>query len=70
MLSQRDLTKIAASFNYCFIGAAPKFIDPEQLQPELVEKEASEIPGAVIRFPPSHLCEVRADWKFMKASWL
>ena len=59
--------KIAASLNYSHIGAAPRCIDPQSLEPDAIEKQACDIPEPADSFPASHLCEVRADWKFMKA---
>ena len=64
--SLNGLAQIAASFNYCRIGAAPCTLDVASLRPETVEQEASAIVGETLKFPPAHLCEVRADWKFMK----
>ena len=63
------IAKIAASFNYCLLGAAPTYLDAAELRPENVEAHESMIPEPKTTFPRSFLAEVRADWKFMKASW-
>ena len=65
----KHISKIAASFNYCLLGAAPTYIDAAELRPENVEAHESMIPEPKTTFPKSFLSEVRADWKFMKASW-
>ena len=61
-----EIAKIAASLNVCYIGAAPKTIKPMELRPGDVPKEVGELEGETVRFPPAFLCEIRADWKFMK----
>ena len=60
------LPKIAASLNYCRIGAAPADINAADLEPTEIPREASGVRGEVVTFPAATLCEFRADWKFMK----
>ena len=62
-----DRSEIAASLNYCLIGAAPRILCPAQLRPENVETDASDVVGEKIEFPTGYLSEIRADWEFMKA---
>lgn len=61
-------TEIAASFNYCVLGVAPLYMDPDNITPESVETDPEEVfrSGEALHFPKAYFCEVRADWKFMK----
>lgn len=60
--------KIAASLNYCCLGVAPMYVDPDNMRPELVEQSAADVPGEKLQFPRAYFSELRSDWKFMKDS--
>ncbi|CAE7893586.1 unnamed protein product, partial [Symbiodinium microadriaticum] len=51
--------QIAASFNYCLLGAAPTYLDAAELRPENVEAHESMIPEPKTTFPRSFLAEGR-----------
>ena len=69
-MNERNIaTQIAASFNYCVLGVAPLYVDPNDITPESVdvlEPEDVLRAGDALCFPKAYFCEVRADWKFMK----
>ncbi|CAE7816070.1 unnamed protein product, partial [Symbiodinium necroappetens] len=50
--------QIAASFNYCLLGAAPTYLDAAELRPENVEAHESMIPELWVA-PPGTLAKGR-----------
>ena len=58
-----NVAKIAASFNYCYLGVAPMYLDPNTINPA---QSAADVVGEKKCFPRAYFSEVRADWKFMK----
>ena len=41
-------------------------IDAATLEPDAVPHEPDALPSEIVTFPAAYLCEIRADWKFMK----